>query len=127
MSSAELIAAVKGGDVESVRALVASDPSLAEATDEQGMPAVRVALLLAGFFVTPGAGTGPKSETTIAFTTARGSANHPLAPRLLDQSWLRRWRRSGAKFPAHLAIGERPNFEKLIETHPQFSTALVME
>ena len=89
--------------------------------------AVRVALLLAGFFVTPGAGTGPKSETTIAFTTARGSANHPLAPRLLDQRWLRRWRRSGAKFPAHLAIGERPNFEKLIETHPQFSTALVMD
>jgi len=44
MSSAELIAAVKGGDVESVRALVASDSSLAEATDEQGMPAVRVAL-----------------------------------------------------------------------------------
>ena len=38
MSSAELIAAVKGGDVDSVRALVASDPSLAAATDEQGVP-----------------------------------------------------------------------------------------
>ena len=44
MSAAELIAAVKGGDVEAVRALVASDPSLAETMDEQGMPAVRLAL-----------------------------------------------------------------------------------
>ena len=43
----------------------------------------------------------------------------------LGSEWLRRWRRSGAKFPARLASEERPNFEKLIETHPQFSTALV--
>jgi queuine tRNA-ribosyltransferase len=87
--------------------------------------AVRVALLLAGYFVSTGTGTGPKSETTIAFTTARGSANHPLAPCLLDQKWLRRWRRSGAKFPAHLAIEERSNCERLIETHPQFSAASI--
>ncbi|MGH7871211.1 MAG: MnmC family methyltransferase, partial [Candidatus Binatia bacterium] len=87
--------------------------------------AVRVALLQAGFFISTGAGTGPKSETTIAFTTARGAANHPLRPPLLDQTWLRRWRRSGAKFPARLASEERSNFEKLIETHPQFSVASI--
>jgi uncharacterized protein len=44
MSAAALIAAVRAGDVEEVRALVAADPALAGATDEQGLPAVRVAL-----------------------------------------------------------------------------------
>jgi ankyrin repeat protein len=44
MSAASLIAAVRAGDVDEVRALVAADPALAAATDEQGLPAVRVAL-----------------------------------------------------------------------------------
>jgi ankyrin repeat protein len=40
----ELIAAVRAGNADQVRTLVAADPALAAATDEQGAPAVRVAL-----------------------------------------------------------------------------------
>jgi queuine tRNA-ribosyltransferase len=82
--------------------------------------AVRVALLTAGFFVAEGVGTGPKTSTTIAFTRADGAAQHPLAPALLGQDWLARWKRSHSKLPADLAIEQRPIFEKRIETHPQF-------
>jgi len=84
--------------------------------------AVRVALLTAGFFVAEGVGTGPKSDTTIAFTRAKGAGDHPLSPRLLGQEWLARWRRSGSKFPTTLSDKERPHFEKLIENHQQFSS-----
>ena len=83
--------------------------------------AVRVALLAAGFFVAAGVGTGPKAETTIAFTRATGAKDHPLSPRLLGQQWLMRWRRSGSKFPTTLPMHERPRLEKLVETHRQFS------
>jgi queuine tRNA-ribosyltransferase len=85
--------------------------------------AVRVALLTAGFFVAAGVGTGPKADTTIAFTRAAGAGNHPSSPRLLGQEWLTRWRRSGSKFPTTLASEDRPHFEKLIETHRQFLTS----
>ncbi|MBI3801999.1 MAG: tRNA guanosine(34) transglycosylase Tgt [Deltaproteobacteria bacterium] len=83
--------------------------------------AVRVALLTAGFFVAEGVGTGPKSTTTIAFTRATGAGEHPLAPRLLGQQWLTRWRRSHVKFPLTLTNEERAQVEHFIETHPQFS------
>jgi queuine tRNA-ribosyltransferase len=83
--------------------------------------AVRGALLAAGFFVAQGMGTGPKSETTISFTGVNGSKDHPLSPQLLRQSWLKRWRRSGAKFPTTVRDEDKPHFEKLIESHPQFA------
>jgi queuine tRNA-ribosyltransferase len=83
--------------------------------------AVRGSLLAAGFFVAQGLGTGPKSETTIAFTSASGSKDHPLSPQLLRQSWLERWRRSDAKFPATVSDEDKPHFERLIESHPQFA------
>jgi queuine tRNA-ribosyltransferase len=95
-------------------------PKSAELYTYSASTAVRVALLTAGFFVAQGVGTGPKSDTTIAFTTANGAGDHPLAPRLLGKGWLTRWRRSGAKFPTTLSNEERPRFEKLIETHHQF-------
>jgi queuine tRNA-ribosyltransferase len=82
--------------------------------------AVRAALLAAGFWVAVGAATGPKSDTTIAFTAARGALDHPASPRLLGAEWLARWRRSGAKFPADVTGEARARFEKLIESHPQF-------
>ena len=97
-------------------------PKSAELYTYSASTAVRVSLLTAGFFVAQGVGTGPKSDTTIAFTTAKGAGDHPLSPRLLGESWLRRWRRSGAKFPTTLSNEERPHFEKLIETHHQFLT-----
>lgn len=96
-------------------------PKSAELYTYSVSTAVRVALLTAGFFVAEGIGTGPKSATTIAFTRATGAGEHPLSPRLLGQQWLTRWRRSHVKFPTTLATEERPHFEKLIETHPQFS------
>jgi queuine tRNA-ribosyltransferase len=95
-------------------------PRSAELYTYSASTAVRVALLAAGFFVAQGIGTGPKSETTIAFTSATGAKDHPLSPRLLGHSWLTRWRRSDAKFPATVRHQERPVLEKLIETHPQF-------
>ena len=99
-------------------------PRSAELYTYSASTAVRVALLAAGFFVAQGIGTGPKSETTIAFTSETGAKDHPLSPRLLGHSWLTRWRRSDAKFPATLEDKERPIFEKLIETHQQFSGVL---
>jgi queuine tRNA-ribosyltransferase len=82
--------------------------------------AVRVAFLSAGFFVAQGAGTGPKLETTIAFTRAEGHAYHPLAPPLLGREWLQRWRRSGAKFPVAISDEGKLQVERLIESHRQF-------
>ena len=83
--------------------------------------AVRVALLAAGFSVAAGAGTGPKSDTTLAFTHAESAARHPAKPPLLGAEWLARWRRSGSKFPPGLPAAEQPAFEKMIESHPQFA------
>jgi queuine tRNA-ribosyltransferase len=83
--------------------------------------AVRVALLTAGFFVAEGVGMGPKSSTTIAFTTAGGVSEHPRVPALLGKDWLERWKRSHSRVPAGLAKEEIPAFEQRIETHPQFA------
>ena len=83
--------------------------------------AVRAALLSAGFFVAQGIGTGPKSETTIAFNRGESAAQHPLRPPLLDETWLARWRRSAVKHPAGLTTQEQSEFCRLIEGQPQFS------
>ena len=95
-------------------------PKSAELYTYSASTAVRAALLTAGFFVAEGVGTGPKSDTTIAFTRATGARNHPMSPQLLGQEWLARWRRSDSKFPTTLPKEERPHFEKVIETHRQF-------
>ncbi|MPZ78393.1 MAG: tRNA guanosine(34) transglycosylase Tgt [Deltaproteobacteria bacterium] len=95
-------------------------PKSSELYTYSASTAVRVSLLTAGFFVAEGIGTGPKPDTTIAFTRAKGAGDHPQSPRLLGQEWLTRWRRSGSKFPMNLSIEERPHFERLIETHQQF-------
>ena len=97
-------------------------PKSAELYTYSASTVVRAALLAAGFFVAQGVGTGPKSDTTIAFTKAKGVRDHPLSPRLLGADWLTRWRRSDAKFPTVLSNEARAHFEKLIETHHQFSS-----
>ena len=97
------------------------EPKSAELYTYSASTAVRAALLTAGFFVAEGIGTGPKAHTTIAFTRATGAANHPLAPRLLGNQWLTRWKRSGAKFPITLPEKEQPHFENLVENHQQFA------
>ncbi len=85
---------------------------------------VRVALLSAGFHVAAGVGTGPKADTTVAFTHgAPGFARSP-APALLGDAWLARWRRSDSRTPAALSPEARAALEKQIEAHPQFAPAI---
>jgi len=96
-------------------------PKAAELYTYSASTAVRVALLTAGFTVAAGAGTGPKADTTLAFTREDGAVHHPSAPRLLGAEWLARWRRSGSKFPAGLPESERAEFERRIEGLRQFA------
>ena len=78
--------------------------------------AVRAALLAAGFFVGAGVPTGPKAETTVAWTHAERA--RPLGP-----AFLTKWRRSSAAFPPEILSHERDAFAALIEQHPQWSLA----
>ena len=78
--------------------------------------AVRAALLSAGFFVGPGRGTGPKEETTVAFT-------HPECKTLLGAEWLARWNRSDARFPPSVDAEDRPRFAERVLAHPQFASS----
>jgi queuine tRNA-ribosyltransferase len=74
-------------------------------------------MLCAGWHVGRGRGSGPKAETTIAFTpeAALGADARQL---LLGRDWLARWERSDARRP----IGElKEDFENAIRSHPQFS------
>ncbi len=104
-----------------VRILHACAAKSAELYTYSAATGVRVALLSAGFFVGEGVGTGPKAETTIAFSRADGASKHPRGTRLLGQEWLARWRRSSSKIPASVPTESRAQFEARIETHPQFA------
>jgi len=83
--------------------------------------AVRVALLLAGFFVAEGIGTGPKATTTVAYSRLNGRRDAPDTPRLLGATWLARWRNSGSKYPAGLDEMQKAAVAQRIEGHPQFA------
>jgi queuine tRNA-ribosyltransferase len=103
------------------RVLAACAPKSAELYTYSAATAARVALLTAGFYVGEGVGTGPKADTTIAFTRAEGARAHPNAPRLLGADWLARWRRSSSKTPVTLSPEARAAVEAQIESHPQFA------
>jgi tRNA U34 5-methylaminomethyl-2-thiouridine-forming methyltransferase MnmC len=80
--------------------------------------AVRVTLLLAGFFVGRGPATGEKTETTVA-----GNA-FALLEQPLDREWLSRLSRSTRGAPLRIGkAGEAIGAEDLarLERHPQFS------
>ena len=98
-------------------------PKSAELYTYSAATAVRVSLLTSGFTVASGVGTGPKADTTIAFSQAAGAAAHPACARLLGQEWLARWKRSGSKFPLGLPEEEKPAFAQRVETLPQFHAA----
>lgn len=102
------------------RILAHCGPKSGELYTYSAATAVRVSLLTAGFFVAAGVGTGPKADTTLAFTRADGAVAHPSAPRLLGSDWLGRWRRSDSKYPKQLPLEERVAFGAKIENHPQF-------
>lgn len=97
-------------------------PAPAELYTYAAGTAVRVALLLAGFFVAEGVGTGPKATTTVACTRPLDRNGDTTGPRLLGADWLTRWRRSDSKYPAGLPEAQRTAFEQRIERHPQFAS-----
>jgi tRNA U34 5-methylaminomethyl-2-thiouridine-forming methyltransferase MnmC len=79
--------------------------------------AVRVTLMLAGFFVGHGAATGEKDQTTLA------SNSLELIPEPLDSAWLRRVARSTRSAPFHAGGVSGPiSPEELqrLSSHPQF-------
>ncbi len=79
--------------------------------------AVRATLLTGGFFVGYGVGTGPKTETTVAFTNFETAKRAPN--KLLGAEWQARWQRSGSPFPLSLNEKEKTFFTQAIENHPQ--------
>ncbi len=82
--------------------------------------AVRVGLLLAGFYVYRGPGTGPKSETTWASLTRFKT----LEERLLGSEFLERFERSSVEGPLGLAESHlsKDDVLKKLRTHPQFAS-----
>lgn len=78
--------------------------------------AVRATMLMAGWFVGRGAATGPKSDTTIAYSPE--AIRQGVADRLLDAAWLARWKRSDAKGP--IGADCLNAYEKVLR-HPQFA------
>ena len=97
-------------------------PGPAELYTYSASTAVRVALLLAGFSVAEGIGTGPKATTTVAITRLDVRRDTPDAPRLLGADWLARWRRSDSKHPPGLDEAQKAAIEQRIEHHTQFSS-----
>jgi queuine tRNA-ribosyltransferase len=77
--------------------------------------AVRSTMLVAGWFVGKGLGTGPKSETTAAYSAA--ARTQGIARELLDHTWLSRWERSDAREPIG-AVGI--DYINRIKEHLQF-------
>jgi queuine tRNA-ribosyltransferase len=102
------------------RLLACCPPTGTELYTYSAATSVRAALLASGFFVAAGVGTGPKSDTTIAFSREACARRHPSAPRLLGKEWLARWRRSESQFPRGMPVDEQGRFSERIENHPQF-------
>ncbi len=78
---------------------------------------VRSALLAAGFYTGTGAGTGPKTDTTAAFTSP-DIINPEIL--LLGDDWLERFSRSSSRFTSDISDDRKSEIEKLIINHPQF-------
>ena len=97
-------------------ALAAERPCLL--TNYTRSTAVRVTLLLAGFFVGRGFATGEKDETTVAATTLE------LLDTPLGNDWLERVRRSTNSAPLRAGIEARdriaPEDWARLTAHPQF-------
>ncbi len=79
---------------------------------------VRAAMLVAGFYVAKGRGTGPKAETTVALSPL-ASSGHPYE--LLGAEWLAKWRRSDAQAPFGVEARDH-SWRDAINDHPQFQS-----
>ncbi len=80
---------------------------------------VRSALLAAGFFVGKGISSGPKEETTIAYS---GSDAFDATVQLLDHEWLGRWERSSAQCAEGLDDEECEAIMSRVRGHRQFQS-----
>ncbi|AOP34065.1 tRNA-guanine(34) transglycosylase [Leptospira tipperaryensis] len=80
--------------------------------------AVRSSLLYAGFWVGRGKGTGPKSETTVAYT--KRPQNPDEFSQLLGAEWLGRRERSHARYRIEWNEEENKIWEESILSHSQF-------
>ena len=83
-----------------------------------GSTMVRGALIAAGFYTGEGAGTGPRTDTTAAFTSLEVK-NRNIE--LLGAEWLERFKRSSSKFSPHASEDEGKKIEAIIFNHPQFN------
>ncbi len=77
---------------------------------------VRSSLLAAGFHVGTGPATGPKSGTTVAFSSVDASSGFPL----LGTEWLERFKRSDAKTSPGASPSEQIEIINKVMNHPQF-------
>lgn len=75
---------------------------------------VRVAMLMAGFYVGFGQATGLKHETTVASNSIHGLA----AP--IDTRWWQRWHRSHTQMPYDAEKYSRENLIDRLKSHPQY-------
>ncbi|TGN08119.1 tRNA guanosine(34) transglycosylase Tgt [Leptospira ilyithenensis] len=85
---------------------------------------VRAALLSVGFWVGRGVGSGPKSETTIAYSKCPEGIEEKEG--LLGKEWLGRWERSDARYPAELSNENKADWDNRILIHPQFHKDLYL-
>jgi queuine tRNA-ribosyltransferase len=83
---------------------------------------VRAALIGAGFHVARGVATGTKSQTTLAMTPLAAARAATRGRVLLGATWLERWRRSDARFPADVSPEAYDAFAERIVTAPQFAS-----
>lgn len=80
---------------------------------------VRSALLAAGFWVAKGAATGPKNDTTIAYS-CREAVDTEAS--LLDREWLSRWERSSAQCAPEASAEECEKIRASVREHGQFTS-----
>lgn len=83
--------------------------------------AIRTNLLRCGFWVGSGLGTGPKSETTLAWykPVNKETLADSEQMSLLGKPWLDRRSRSHHRYPDSLPFELRANYDESIVTHPQ--------
>jgi len=77
--------------------------------------AVRAVMLAAGWYVGAGVGTGPKEETTVAYSPMALRQFRP--ENLLGVEWLTRWSKSAARGPL---VAANLRIDELVQGHPQF-------
>lgn len=78
---------------------------------------IRTALLAAGFTVCYGVGTGPKTETTLAFTSLEDAKKKA---KCLGPEWLGKWERSTAKTDEEISDEDKRIIYERVRNHPQF-------